>query len=151
MPTALRRAQRQPGRLSVKTRNTGRRSSRHRVLLADPCRDTLDSMTWLLNLWGYDAIAAETGPEAIAFALAKEPDAILMEIRLPGLSGWRVAEQLRSRRGSACPLLVAVSGCGSLQDRIRSQESGFDCHLVKPASPEVVRLWLQSKCAALGA
>src|SRR4029079_9176563 len=66
-----------------------------RVLVVDPCADTLLSTSWLLRLWGYDVRSAATGPVALAAARAYRPDVILMEPRLPGLDGWQVARQLR--------------------------------------------------------
>lgn len=113
-----------------------------RVLLADPCPDTVESMAWLLRLWGYSVETAASGPEALEAALADRPDAILMELALPGLDGLQVARRLRQSGGERTPLLVAVSGSGSEKDRTRSREAGFGCHFVKPACPQVVRAWL---------
>jgi CheY-like chemotaxis protein len=112
------------------------------VLLADPCPDTVESLGWLLRLWGFDVRAAGTGSAALASALADPPGAVLMEIRLPLLDGWQLARQLRDEKGPTRPLLLAVSGCGREQDLARSRAAGFDCHLVKPAPPEVIRAWL---------
>jgi CheY-like chemotaxis protein len=121
-----------------------------RVLLADPCRDTVESLAWLLDLWGYDVLTAATGPAALESALAFRPDAVLMEIRLPELDGWQVARELRHGCGESAPLLVAVTVYGSERDRTRTREAGFDCHLVKPACPEVVREWLVTHCGHVG-
>ena len=118
-----------------------------RVLLADPCRDTVETLTWLLELWGYDVLTAATGPAALTAARAGRPDAVLMEIGLPQLDGWQVARRLREEGGRPLPLLVAVSGYGSERERARSREAGFDGHLVKPVSPDVIRTWLATSLA----
>jgi CheY-like chemotaxis protein len=120
-----------------------------RVLLADPCPDTIESMAWLLRLWGYAVETAASGPEALEAALADRPDVLLMELALPRLNGLQVAQRLR-QSGEPIPLLVAVSGYGSEKDRASSLEAGFDCHFVKPVCPEVVRTWLVANCVHAG-
>ena len=121
-----------------------------RVLLADPCRDTVESLAWLLHLWGYEVYTAATGPAALEAARVCLPGAILMEIGLPELDGWQVARRLRPPGGGPAPLLVAVTGYGSKRDRALSREAGFDCHLVKPVRPEVVRACLVANCGRAG-
>jgi len=113
-----------------------------RVLLTDPCADTVETMAWLLRLWGYAVETAASGPAALEAVLADRPDAVLMELALPVLDGLQVARRLRQSGGESIPLLVAISGYGSENDRARSREAGFDCHFVKPVYPEVVRAWL---------
>jgi two-component system, OmpR family, response regulator len=119
----------------------GRSEPGDHVLLVDPCPDTVETMALLLRLWGYAVETVATGPEALEVALVDRPDAILMELALPGLDGLQVARRLR-QSGGPIPLLVAVSGYGSAKDRARSREAGFSCHFVKPVCPEVVRAWL---------
>jgi CheY-like chemotaxis protein len=121
-----------------------------RVLLADPCRDTVGSLAWLLRLWGFDVLAAATGPAALDAARTGRPDVVLMELALPMIDGLQVARRLRLSNGESTPLLVAVTGYGSECDRARTREAGFDCHLVKPVCPEVVRAWLAANCGHEG-
>jgi CheY-like chemotaxis protein len=109
------------------------------VLVADPCRDTVQATTWLLRLWGHDVRGAGSGPEALEAARAYRPDAVLMELGLPRLDGLEVARRLRQQRAFPELLLVAVTGYADEKNRRRSQEAGFDCHLVKPVEPEVLR------------
>jgi two-component system, chemotaxis family, CheB/CheR fusion protein len=110
-----------------------------RILLADPCRDTVESTAWLLRLWGYDVQGAGTGPETLEVALAYRPEVVLMELGLPGLDGCQVARRLRQQGTHPELLLVAVTGYGDEKNRRRSREAGFDCHLVKPVDPEVLQ------------
>src|SRR5688500_7535368 len=97
------------------------------VLVVDPCADTVLSTSWLLRLWGYDVRTAGTGPAALEAARAYRPDAILMELRLPGLDGWQVARQLGQAGGRPARGLIAVTGCGSEPDRAQSRAAGFGC------------------------
>jgi CheY-like chemotaxis protein len=101
-------------------------------------------------LWGYDVLSAATGPAVLKSALAFRPDVVLMEIGLPELDGWQVARELRDGCGESAPLLVAVTVYGSERDRTRSREAGFDCHLVKPVCPVVMRAWLVANCGHVG-
>jgi CheY-like chemotaxis protein len=110
-----------------------------RVLLADPCPDTVESTACILRLWGHDVRGTESGPEALEVARTYRPDVVLMEIGLPGMDGYEVAEQLRKQEGIPHPLLVAVTGYGNEQYRQRAREAGFDCFLVKPVDPDVLR------------
>ncbi len=115
------------------------RGAPRRVLLADPCGDTVESTALLLRLWGHDVRGADSGPAALEAARAFRPDAVLMEVALPGLDGFEVARQLRRSGDVPGLLLVAVTGYGDEQSRRQCREAGFDCRLVKPADPEAVR------------
>ena len=110
-----------------------------RILLADPCRDTVESTAWLLRLWGYDVRGAGTGLETLEVALTYHPEVVLMELGLPGLDGCQVARRLRQRGSHTELLLVAVTGYGDEKNRRHSREAGFDCHLVKPVDPVVLQ------------
>jgi CheY-like chemotaxis protein len=152
MPSPVRRAEREivPARHSRASAPPRSGTPAGRILLADPCADTVETMAWLLRLWGYAVETAASGPEALEAALADRPDVVLMELALPRLDGLQVARRLRQSAGEPIPLLVAVSGYGSEKDRARSREAGFDCHFVKPVCPEVVRAWLVTNCVHAG-
>lgn len=113
-----------------------------RVLVADPCPDTVETTAWLLRLWGHDVRGAATGPDVLALARAYRPDAVLMEVALPGLSGFEVARRLRRPGADPRPLLVAVTGYGDETNRRRAREAGFDYHLLKPVEIPVLRALL---------
>jgi CheY-like chemotaxis protein len=108
-----------------------------RVLAVDPNRDAADMLALLLRLWGYDARVAYSGPEALEMARAYRPGAVLSEVRLPGMDGCDLARRLRRELGAVT--LIAVTGCSQPADRVRTQEAGFDRHLVKPADPHQLR------------
>src|SRR4051812_5348725 len=110
-----------------------------RVLVADPHADTVESTALLLRLWGHDVRCASSGTEALEAALTYRPDAVLMEMGLPGMDGCEVARRLRRREGAPQALLVAVTGYGGERHRRLTREAGFDLHLVKPACPYALR------------
>ncbi len=83
-----------------------------RVLVVEDNRDTAAGLIKLLNFSGYQVIAAHDGPAAIEMAKAERPDAIFMDIGLPGMDGYRVAERLRKEECCSGTLLVAVSSYG---------------------------------------
>jgi CheY-like chemotaxis protein len=78
---------------------------------------------------------ARTGPEGIEAAVACEPDVVLLDLGLPGLSGYEVGRRIVASRPAKTPLVIAVTGYGTEADRQRSKEAGIDLHLVKPADP----------------
>jgi CheY-like chemotaxis protein len=86
----------------------------------------------VLSQYGYAVQVARNGPEALAACRQERPDAVLLDIGLPGMSGYEVARRLRDEFGSATPFLVAVTGYGRTGDRRQSAAAGIDVHLVKP-------------------
>jgi signal transduction histidine kinase len=103
-----------------------------RVLLVDDNADLVRSLALMLQYKGYEVKSASDGPAAIELAQAFEPQAVLLDIGLPGMNGYEVAQQLRQAFPPARLLLVALSGYGRDEDRQQSQAAGFDLHLVKP-------------------
>ncbi|HEX4130643.1 MAG TPA: response regulator [Pirellulales bacterium] len=88
----------------------------------------------LKTIWGHDVELAHDGLEALERVQQRRPDVMLLDIGLPQLNGFQVAERLRDLPESRPTLLVAVTGYGSPDDFRRSAELGFDDHLVKPVS-----------------
>lgn len=103
-----------------------------RILVVDDNVDTARGMARLLKLIGHDVATAHSGPEAIKVAKELQPEFILLDIGLPGMSGYEVASELRGEKWCRDAVIVAVSGYGQNEDRRRSKESGFDYHLTKP-------------------
>lgn len=103
-----------------------------RVLVVDDQRDVADSLARLLELLGYD-VRAELDPvAALATAESFRPHAALVDIGLPTMNGYALAEQLRTRLGASAPVLIALSGYAQQQDRRHSRAAGFATHLAKP-------------------
>ncbi len=115
-----------------------RRSSRScRILLVDDSVDTLRSMARLLKLAGHDVVTAQDGPSAIAAARHRRPEVVLLDLGLPGMNGFAVAEALRGD-GMTEAMLIAVSGYAQDKDRELSRRAGFDHHLSKPVDLEML-------------
>ncbi|HVU89033.1 MAG TPA: ATP-binding protein [Pirellulales bacterium] len=108
-----------------------------RVLVVDDNHDAAHSLSLLLRrIWKHEVRTAYDGSKAIEQARDFQPDVILLDIGLPGMDGYQTAVQLRALPGGESLLLVALTGYGQDSDRRKSQEAGFDVHLVKPASIE---------------
>ena len=110
----------------------------HRILVVDDNRDAADALASLLEIEGNDAHIAHDGISAVAAANALRPDVMLVDIGLPGLTGYEVAARIRQEPWGASVLLVALTGWGHPEDRARSEEAGFDYHLVKPVELAVL-------------
>ncbi len=129
---------------SPKTYGSGRASAARRVLVVDDNRDATETMALLLELWGHEVYSALDGPSALAMAAEHRPEIVLLDIGLPGMTGYEVAQRLRDVPGLERALLVAVTGYGQREDRRRTREAGFEHHLVKPVEPEKLRELIDS-------
>jgi two-component system, chemotaxis family, CheB/CheR fusion protein len=103
-----------------------------RILVVDDSRDAAESLAMLLQVAGHQTHCAYDGLEAVEAATSLQPDVILLDIGLPKLNGYEAARRIREQMGAQCPVLVALTGWGDEEDRRRSEEAGFDFHLVKP-------------------
>lgn len=103
-----------------------------RVLVVDDNRDSADSMGMLLSVQGYAVRQAYTGSEALALLESFEPDAVLLDIGLPEMSGYEVAARMRKLPAGQNLSIIAMTGYGQDEDRERSAAAGFSHHLVKP-------------------
>ena len=83
-------------------------------------------------------LVAADGVEGLRLAKLLRPDLALVDVGLPGISGYEIAEQLRSGGGDATTFLVALTGYGSKEVQNRSRAAGFDAHLLKPVDPQVL-------------
>ena len=118
--------------------------TRCRVLAVDDSVDAVEFLARLLRLSGHEVEVAYDGPSAVQAALAMRPDVVLLDIGLPGLTGYEVARQLRQEPALKNTVLVALTGYGRESDRQRSRNAGFSYHLVKPAEVSEVEKILSS-------
>ncbi len=109
-----------------------------RVLVADDNRYAADSVALLLRLAGHEVAVAYDGSEALDWVQGERPDVVLLDIGMPGLDGWELARRVRQLPWERRPLLVAVTGYGTDEDRRRSQAAGIDAHLTKPVDPDLI-------------
>lgn len=115
-----------------------------RVLVVDDNADAAQMLAMLLETSGHEVEMAYDGPNALKAALAFRPDVVLLDIGLPGLSGFEVAQQIRQQPALKGIVLVALTGYGHEADQRRSQEAGFDYHLIKPVDFDKVQKILAS-------
>jgi PAS domain S-box-containing protein len=115
-----------------------------RVLVVDDDPAVADSMSVLLQVEGHVVEVAANGETALQLARSFQPQLVLLDIGLQGMDGYEVARQLLAQPGTGVkPWLVAVTGYGHDEARSRSEQAGFDRHLVKPVNPEVLRELLE--------
>ncbi|HEV2970211.1 MAG TPA: response regulator [Pirellulales bacterium] len=122
-----------------------------RVVLVDDNVDLGTMTAVLLRSLGHDVHLCHDGPAALRAVDAVQPEVMLIDIGLPGMSGHEVARAIRQRPGSDELLLVAMTGYGQAEDRRRSLDAGFDVHLVKPVGLRALEELLRASQPAAGA
>ncbi len=112
--------------------------STRRVLIADDNQDGADSLAMLLRLSGNEVFVAHTGTDALELASRERPHVAILDIGMPGLSGYEVAECIRREAWGVRVTMIAVTGWGQDDDKRKAQIAGFDHHLTKPVDLEVL-------------
>jgi signal transduction histidine kinase len=120
-----------------------------RILVVDDNRDAAESLALLLGVAGHDVRVCYDGPSALQTAPEYHPEAVLLDIGLPGMDGYEVARRLRADPDLAGMLLVALTGYGQEEDQRRARAAGFDQHLIKPADLTALTALLGSSGAAV--
>ena len=115
---------------SAKAQAHGRRKLR--ILVADDERDQVATLAALLIDEGHEVREVYRGSEVTRMVREFDPDIALIDIGMPGMSGYEVARELRQEFGKQRPLLIAVTGWKQSSDRILAKLAGFDFHLAKP-------------------
>jgi CheY-like chemotaxis protein len=113
-------------------------SGSRRVLVIEDNDDARESLVVLLESLGHRVLDAMDGVRGVTVALEACPDVVLIDLGLPALDGFRVAQTLRSTPAGKRMTLIAVTGYGQPDDRDRSEQAGFDAHVVKPVNPEIL-------------
>ena len=109
-----------------------------RVLVVDDERDTVLTLGILFRSEGMEVEMLRNGRDVAAKVARFAPDVVVLDIAMPGPSGFDVARDLRRRYGKGCPALVALTGLSSLEDRLMAEEAGFDRHVAKPYDPQAL-------------
>jgi CheY-like chemotaxis protein len=105
---------------------------RLRVLVADDERDQVTMLAAILQDEGHDVREVYLGAEVLRMVREFDPDVALIDIGMPGMTGYDVARELRAEFGRLRPLLIAVTGWKQSSDRILARIAGFDHHVAKP-------------------
>lgn len=111
---------------------TDSKAPRRRVLIVDDNEDAANSLAMILELGGHETASVYTAADALQRAAVFRPDVVLLDIGLPGMDGYEVAQKMRELPGLRDIRLVAVTGYGRSDDRLRARDAGFDDHLTKP-------------------
>ncbi len=106
--------------------------TQRRILVCDDNTDAAEMMAMLLEAAGHEVVTTYTGEDAIAQAISVQPDLVFLDIGLPGMDGYEVARQLRSRPQTHDVTIAALTGYGQIEDREAALTAGCDLHLVKP-------------------
>ena len=125
---------------SLSARDAGAKTGtgKCRVLIADDARDGADSLAVILAMKGHETHAAYDGEEAMTAAARLRPDVVILDIRMPKRNGFEACRWIREQPWGKAVVLIALSGWGTEDDRRRTEEAGFDHHLVKPVAPDVL-------------
>jgi CheY-like chemotaxis protein len=102
----------------------------------------------LLKLLGADVHVVYDGPGALSAIDSFRPSVVLLDIGLPSMDGYEVARRIRRRPELDGLTLIALTGWGQTEDRVRTREAGFQHHLVKPADPRVLQSLLETPSVA---
>ncbi len=130
--------------MALTRHGSGGPAPKRRLLVVDDNKDAAESMSMLLEMWGHEVACAYDGPTALETAEQWQPEAVFLDIGLPGMDGYEVAERLRELPQAKDAVLIAITGYGQEDDRLRSRRAGIDHHLVKPVSPDALRSLIDS-------
>ena len=111
---------------------------RFRILVVDDNHDSALSLAMILSIMGHETRTAHDGEMAVVTAESFLPDIVLLDIGLPKLNGYEVAQRIREQPWGASMFLIAVTGWGQDEDRQRSSEVGLNAHMVKPVEVSVL-------------
>jgi CheY-like chemotaxis protein len=113
-----------------------------RILVIDDNNDNADTMSTLLRMLGHEVTVSNSGLEGLRYVADSAPDVALLDIGMPNMNGYEVAQRIRSQPHCRDMMLIAITGWGQEVDRVRSRAAGFDHHLVKPVDfDQLQKLW----------
>jgi signal transduction histidine kinase/CheY-like chemotaxis protein len=117
---------------------------KRRILVADDNRESAESLKLMLELMGSEVHTAHDGQQSLALLEKLRPEVAILDIGMPRLNGYEVARRIRSQPWGHNVLLIALTGWGQESDKLRSEQAGFDHHLVKPVDPAQLEKLLQT-------
>jgi two-component system CheB/CheR fusion protein len=113
-----------------------------RILIVDDNDDGREMLAYLLSVEGHTVMQAIDGPSALEAAASFQPDIVILDIGMPGMNGYTVAQRLREAPRGSSLVLVALSGLGQQEDKMRAARAGFDRHFTKPVDINALRVFL---------
>lgn len=114
-----------------------------RVVIVDDNVDLVDSLISVLEHLGHDAVGATGGAEGVRLIEERRPDVALVDVGMPGVSGFDVASQIRRKPWGHAMVLIALTGWGREEDRDLCRDAGFDHVALKPVDLDYLRVMLQ--------
>ena len=129
---------------AIDTVEVGAMKASRLVLIVDDNADAAASLGMLLELSGNEVLIARSGPQALEVMQQHSPSVVILDIGLPGMNGYQVAQALRARPQGTTLLLIALTGWSDTDDRKRAIEAGFDHHFAKPVATEELEAVISS-------
>lgn len=126
-------------------RETALSPQARRILVVDDNRDGAETLAMILRFAGHEVQVAFSGKEALALGVEQKSNVILLDLAMPGMDGYTVAQTLRTQPETRDALLIAVTGFGTPGDRAKSLAAGFHLHLLKPVEKEQLLEAVQGK------
>lgn len=120
------------------------RSVKRRLLIVDDLKDGADGLAKVMELMGHEVRTAYSGEEAVIAAATFQPELVLLDIGMPKVNGYDACRAIREQPWGKQMFVIALTGWGQERDRRRTEEAGFDDHLVKPVDPDVLATLLAS-------
>jgi len=114
-----------------------------KVLIVDDQPDVVETLASCVRQWKHKVEVAYSGEQALSIANTFEPDVVLLDIMMPNMDGYTVAQQLRMTRSRMQTTIVGVTALSAPENRYKSYDSGFDFYLVKPVDPAKLKKLLE--------
>jgi CheY-like chemotaxis protein/two-component sensor histidine kinase len=148
LPVVLQRVVQEPAAPHTDTGQAGVRKCR--LLIVDDLKDSADSLAMLLKMLGHEVHTAYDGEDAVIAAEKFQPEVVLLDVGMPKLNGYDASRRIRQQPWGKRMYLVALTGWGQEDDRRRTEEAGFNLHMVKPVDPGELIKVLASRHAEQG-
>jgi CheY-like chemotaxis protein len=117
-------------------------NARGRVLVVDDNRDAADTLAEILKLSGHEGFVGHSGQEALDLGARERPDAIILDIGMPDITGYEAARRVRLEPWGRDVFLLAMTGWGQADDKAKARAAGFNAHLTKPVDLDEVESML---------
>jgi CheY-like chemotaxis protein len=132
----------QPPLAAPEPRTPTHASNTRRILVADDNKDGREMLSFFLRAEGHTVLAAHNGRDALVKLAEFKPDTAVIDIGMPGLNGYELAERLRSEPANRSMILIALSGFGREEDKAKASKAGFDQHFTKPVDINALTTFL---------